>query len=462
MSDRPFPKMLCATASLWLIFLAFTPLHAKEFELIVGKEKQQKMRFGMDYERLWYWSNGLDAEERALLAKWSVVDTEIDYIRVAINAGYELKEGQLNPKAYTKKIIPMMKVMQTANPNIKFFASPRPLDEAEKKTSWQPYPRWITGDTEKKGKFDFKWEKCAKYLLQYLQLMKKHGFKISFLDITNEWQGSSGKNGRLTATDAQKITEYLKTKLPRDEMPLIVAPSSWNYQQGASWLRSLKSDRTRKAINIASSHNTNRTGTASNFAQTARQVLGKEVEVWNTELHGWKSTSKENEVTSFYYMLEIIRAGFSGINGWLALGTKNQGHSYFLSKSGKAVPNVKYYLFKKLSTTSNYGHALNILEEPSQLSHTAALIKGNLMTVWVINQNNTEVPIKITPKGRTLKNQTVTQTRWTNPKDVKGFETKIPLTSNRNLSSTIPPKSCLLYTSPSPRDQRGSRMPSSA
>ena len=30
------------------------------------------------------------------------------------------------------------------------------------------------------------------------------------------------------------------------------------------------------------------------------------------------------------------------------------------------------------------------------------------------------------------------------------------------LSNFIPPYSCLLYTSPSPRDQRGSRMPSSA
>ena len=32
----------------------------------------------------------------------------------------------------------------------------------------------------------------------------------------------------------------------------------------------------------------------------------------------------------------------------------------------------------------------------------------------------------------------------------------------RNKTTFIEPKSCLLYTSPSPRDQRGSRMPSSA
>ena len=44
----------------------------------------------------------------------------------------------------------------------------------------------------------------------------------------------------------------------------------------------------------------------------------------------------------------------------------------------------------------------------------------------------------------------------------------MPCTLNSEVANTkidikgIDPKSCLLYTSPSPRDQRGSRMPSSA
>jgi len=439
----PFLQALLAS---FLLLLNLT-LEAREVELVVGKETLQKMRFGMDYERLWFWNGSLNAEEKALVAKWSVIDTKIDYIRVAINSEYELTEGKLNPEAYTKRIIPMMKSMQEANPNIKFFASPRPLNEIKtlRKEAWQPYPRWITGASKNKGNFDFKWEKCAQYLERYLNLMKENGFEISFLDITNEWHDSSGRLGRLTAEDAQKISEYLKEKFPSSEMPLIVAPSSWSYAQGTQWLRTLSSGSKRKAIDIASSHNTDRTGTAKDFAKTAQRVLGKDTEVWNTELHGWKSTSKENEVTSFYYMLETIRAGFSGINGWLAIGTPKQGHAYIMNPSGTPVRGVKYFLFQKLSSTSNYGHALKIDKEPSQLSHTAALIKDGLMTVWVINKSDKDVPLKISPKGHTLSDRTVIETRWTDPKDVEGFRTELTASSNRAVSSTIPPHSVCCF-----------------
>ena len=70
------------------------------YDLAVGFTKQQKMRFGMDYERLWYWTNSLNASERDLVAKWSAIDTRIDYIRVAINSAYELEEGNLDLSAY--------------------------------------------------------------------------------------------------------------------------------------------------------------------------------------------------------------------------------------------------------------------------------------------------------------------------------------------------------------------------
>ena len=40
-----------------------------------------------------------------------------------------------------------------------------------------------------------------------------------------------------------------------------------------------------------------------------------------------------------------------------------------------------------------------------------------------------------------------------------GFQTKLKYNEQKDIFKTIP---CLLYTSPSPRDQRGSRMPSSA
>ena len=49
------------------------------------------------------------------------------------------------------------------------------------------------------------------------------------------------------------------------------------------------------------------------------------------------------------------------------------------------------------------------------------------------------------------RNETVVFTECENPK-----------TQQVNVSLTLEASTCLLYTSPSPRDQRGSRMPSSA
>ena len=144
-------------------------------------------------------------------------------------------------------------------------------------------------------------------------------------------------------------------------------------------------------------------------------------------------------------MLETIRAGFSGINGWLALGTKNQGHSYILNPKGTPTRNVKYFLFKKLSSTSNYGHALNIVKEPKELSHTAALVKDNLMTVWVINQGDTEVPLKITPHNRRIKEKIIVQTRWTNSEEVEGVETQLEAVSKDYISGVVPPKSVCCF-----------------
>ena len=47
-------------------------------------------------------------------------------------------------------------------------------------------------------------------------------------------------------------------------------------------------------------------------------------------------------------------------------------------------------------------------------------------------------------------------------KDDTSFAEAVGLYAREKLTGRALPKSCLLYTSPSPRDQRGSRMPSSA
>jgi len=63
----------------------------------------------------------------------------------------------------------------------------------------------------------------------------------------------------------------------------------------------------------------------------------------------------------------------------------------------------------------------------------------------VINQQDEEVSLKISSKGRKLVQQTVTQTRWTSPKDVEGFVKKIPVNSPNAISSVIPPKSVCCF-----------------
>lgn len=472
--------------------------------LTIGSTLQQKMRYGMDYERLWYWTNGLSGAERDDVARWSAVDTDIDFIRVAMNSSYELVENTYNLSAYTSKIVPLMQEMQQANPDIKFFASPRPLNESYSSSNpefdgvsnknairWQPYPLWITGaPSYTSGSFDFDDIKCSEYLVRYLLLMKSYGFKISFLDVSNEWQ-SNGFGGRLTQDDMDDIHEYLNVTyfnapwsysgvgnnlfLDPEDIPEIVAPSAWSYSQSESWISNLDSG-DKEAISIAAAHNTDRGGSAASFAADVKAELGSDVEIWNTEMHGWKSTSSKNETTSFYYYLEAIRGGFGGINGWLAIGTTAQGHAYILNPNGTPTRNVKYHIFQKLSSTSNYGHALDIIEEPTEpgaagevgvlraaLNYTpsgnspetsvddnaprniAAFIKGNLMTVWIVNENPTAVPFVITPDGHTIGESTVRRTRWTDPSDVEGFETFETVNSNNSFASTIPGESVCCF-----------------
>ncbi|MGJ8653865.1 MAG: carbohydrate-binding protein [Opitutaceae bacterium] len=443
--------------------------------LTIGNTEQQKMRYGMDYERLWYWTSSLNSSERNDVARWSVVDADVDFVRVAMNSGYELTENSFDLSKYTNKIIPVMQEMQEANPNIKFFASPRPLNEAVSGATWQPYPLWVTGATTyTSGDYDFDYLKCSEYIVKYLILMKSYGFKISFIDITNEWQ-SNVAGGRVTQDDMDNIHEYLHVTymaapwehpsglyagitLTADDIPEIIAPSSWSLEQGTTWINNLDAG-DKEAISIAASHNTDRAGSAQLFADAAKAALGNNVEIWNTETHGWKSTSSTNETTSFYYYLEAIRAGFGGINGWLAIGTTNQGHAYILNPSGTPTRNVKYHIFQKLSSTSNYGHALDIIEEPGLdvlnaplgandddiPRNVAAFIKGNLMTVWVINENTTTVPLVIAPSGYTIATSTVRRTRWTDPSNVEGFETLIPITSNTSFTTDIPGESVCCF-----------------
>ncbi len=397
-------------------------------DLTVGNTKRQKMRYGLDYERLWYWYGS--TANKNTVARWSMVDCDVDYIRVAINCEYELTEGNYDLTAYTDKIIPMMTAMKAAKPNIKFFASPRPLNEAPapyNNARWQPYPYFITGDPGDGSSFSFNWQKCAEYLVRYINLMKTYGFKISFTDMTNEWN-------YVTPTHVLNIKNYMVANLAPADIPLIVAPSAWSYSQGASWVNSI-SNTTRPAFDIAGCHNTDKTGTAQKFADEASSELpGKEI--WSTELHGWKGDLLSEEIPTSSFMWESIRAGFSGINGWLAIGTTAQGHCYILNDGTTVERNVKFFIFEKLSTTSNYGHALDV-NLPTEVTSTIALIRGNLMTVWVLNNNANAVPIRIAPTGRTFSEAAVKRTRWHDTLALEGVTDQIPATANTSVWSSI-------------------------
>ncbi|MGJ8642405.1 MAG: carbohydrate-binding protein [Luteolibacter sp.] len=401
--------------------------------ITVGNTPLQQMRYGIDYERLWFWSGS--GSEKRRWAEWSVADCDVDYVRVAINSAYELTEGTYDLSAYTDKIIPMMTDMKNANPDVKFFASPRPLNEAISGVAWQPYPQWITGSSGNNSNFDFDEVKCSQYLLRYLIFMKARGFKISYMDLTNEWNYINGTDFRdisalfdayvAAPENAKPVvhSDHPTVTLTADDIPQLIGPSAFSYSQGRSWLSGLYTGLRRQAVDIASCHNTDKAGTAQDFMDRLESVYdGEDVpEAWNTELHGWKSTSNADEVLTYAYMMECINAGFSGISGWLAIGFSGQGHCYIVNKQRS----VKYYMFEKLTNTSNRGYALDV-NEPAELkeywdpdpdqadadSAVSATIRGNLMTVWVLNHSNTDYPISINPTGRTISDDPIKVTRW--------------------------------------------------
>lgn len=393
--------------------------------LTVGAAKKQIMKYGLDYERLWFWYGSTANKNQ--VAQWSVVDCEIDYMRVAINCAYELTEGDYDRSAYTDKIIPMMSAMQAANPTVKFFASPRPLNEAVSGARWQPYPTWITGDTG--SSFSFDWQKCAEYLERYIRLMNENGFRIHFMDLTNEWN-------YVTPTHVRNISDYLQGVFG-DDMPLIVAPSAWSFSQGVGWLNGANTTSKKAAIDIAACHNTGKQGTPQDFADKAIS-LGKEV--WDSEVHGWKGGTPADEIPTSFQMFDRIRAGFTGLDAWLTIGTTSQKHCYILNNGSTVTRNVKYYIFQKLCNTSNYGRALDI-NQPDAFTSTAALIRENLLTVWVLNTSAQSQPVQIDVGDRVIADGTVRQTRWNEAIAIEGVGSTFAATSVSLVDARIEPDS---------------------
>ena len=157
--------------------------------------------------------------------------------------------------------------------------------------------------------------------------------------------------------------------------------------------------------------------------------------MWSTELHGWKGSDPSSEIPTSSFVFESIRAGFAGINGWLPIGTTAQGHCYILNDGANVTRNVKSFIFKKLSTTSNYGNALEV-NQPTEFTSTAALIRGNLMTVWVLNNDMTNVPPDFYLTGRSISKEPIKWTRWNDALALSGVSDKFAAAATYKVSST--------------------------
>lgn len=389
--------------------------------------KKQKMRYGIDAERLWFWrTNSLSTR----LAELGVKNMKTDFVRVAVNCAYEKVEGQKDFTTYSK-ILNMMNAMKTANPNIAFFASPRPLAEAYSKEEaisewghkdnipWSPYPRWILQwnqngtKTMDDGTLVPQWTqgflnvpKLVQYYADYLNLMHEEGFKITYLDVTNE------KN---VITPA--INKYIYDNLPAKlnagvHMPSLIAPSTWSRKQGIEWLKSVnRLNNEHLAFDIASTHNTDLAGTAAAFSAEARK-LGKEV--WNTELHGWVGINPNDEILNSAHLWEHIRGGFSGIDTWLFYGPyEGKDHTMIWSDNSSIRTSYKYEIFKDLVNSSNYGDYLVSNPPPGTSIPTTAFIKDSVLTVWVLNNTNYPLPgFKLAFQNWDISNRIVKVKRW--------------------------------------------------
>jgi len=405
--------------------------------VVVSSEQRQQMRFGIDAERLWWWYPGIGRE----LARYAVGELQADYVRVAIFAAYEREEGRKNPKAYDR-ILDMMKALRKENPEIKFFASPRPLEEAysqeewkqdwDGKVPWSPYPIWVLPFTRngtddqglpiwQMGELDEK--KYTRYLADYLNFMHSEKFDVAYLDVSNECE--------LPQQKINYMVKHLKDLLdPGVKMPLIVAPSSWNMQQGVDWLQSADSD----MLDVVACHNTDPGGSMEAFAELGRK-MGKEV--WNSELHDWVGVEPREEIMNSETLWKHIRAGFSGIDSWLFFGPiEGKDHTMIWTDGNSIRTSYKYEIFKQLVNNANRGYYLET-GMPRKDIYTAAFRKGQVVTIWVFNRSAAPMPdLGFTLHGIPLNGQKVEMTRWHASTSNKGKTSNIS-SSRTFFSQTI-------------------------
>lgn len=431
----------------------------------ISDNARQEIFLGIDAERLWYWKPAKKVE----LAELGVKELKSKFVRVAISPKYQLEEDEeVNPSAYDI-ILEMMDAMKKANPEILFFATPQPLQEAyPNKTAedkeiynkkweggtvpWSPFPTWVLnvkkqGTEVVDGNTVPKWvttnldvDKLIKYFSDYLNFMYDKGFVISYMDVTQEKE--------IITPD---ILVRLYNEIPNHlndgvKMPLLIGPSSWSRYHGTEWLKGVKSEEQKRALGIASTHNTNDMGSSEEFVAEADRV-GKPA--WNTELHAWLGTAEETEleVLSSEIFWEHMRAGFTGLSTWLFYGPEGgKGHTMIWSSTKpnvETVKSAKYEIFKTMVNSANGGYYVPI-EMPDKDVITSAFIKDNVLTIWALNKADVNKKIKFVI-GKRVANKELLCKYWNGDLPRSGIETKFEMLNDNSFVYDCSKKTLYYY-----------------
>jgi hypothetical protein len=399
--------------------------------ITVDRQAQQRVRLGIDAERLWYWN----PSNAKALARVAVGELQVEYARVAMVPAYEREAGVINAHAYDKTLA-LMASLKAENPQIKFFATPQPIAEAYTSEEslktfnapnppWAPYPIWINefvangkdADGNTKWTFNqFHAGKAARYLADYLNLMNAKGFSIDFMDITNEFNNINSADVK---TIRSEVPRYLNAGV---KLPLFISASSGSFQAGLNWMNAVDSARNEQdQFDIASVHNTfdDEFVGAANFVAKAKQ-LGKHI--WNSEMHKWVGGVLADEIENSRFLWNHFRLGFSGIDTWLFFGHLNDpGHPMIGSNSsGDITKSAKYEIFKRLANSMNGGKYVET-NAINDVTTSAAFVKGNLMQVWVLNNKDVGAnTVTIQLDGRNIVGNNITKTVWKHDDAGKG------------------------------------------
>lgn len=350
----------------------------------VQRTPEQQMTYGMDFERLWHFGDGgvlIDYDE---LAHWAVGECRVDYVRVAINPAAELTESNFNWSAYNQQL-DIMRALKRERPDLKFFASPRPLQNEQTDAPFTPYPLWVSiwdNPFESSRQFvRLDVQKGVDYYVRYLRFMETNGFSMTYLDAMNE------ATVQMRPDAIAAMMAGVRAEMG-DAMPLVIAPSAHNWEEGAAWITEAEALGVPIFWDISASHNTAQRGALREFSERAKAL---DRPIWNTEIHEFIGPD-DLAAANMKVIFEHVRGGYSGLNDWLSLGNEKKEHKMLRNVKGELVLMRIYYIFRHLVNTSGGGHYLPT-DLPRDLTSSMAFINKDedQITVWALNNTSNTV-----------------------------------------------------------------------